>query len=498
MKRKYFDARLNGFLVMVAVTGTGSGIDIDGLVASLVGAERVPLETALNAKEANITQTSSSLVAAKSAVSNLEMAANKLADATTFSKFTPTVSDPTKLSASVTSSAAAGSYQLTVSSLASAQTLSSGNFSATSDTLGTGTLTIALGSPVYTGNIPDTYASFTQSSAVDITIDSSNNTLAGIRDAINASNAGVNASILKNGSNYQLLMVAENTGLANSLSISVSGDSSGTDEDASGLSQLVYNASVSRLQQSSAGSDASFAINGLAVTSSSNTVNDLIDGVSVNLLSTTTSAVTLDIDVDTSAVVREVESFVESYNEYATLFKDLTKYDSTTGISGPLQGDSTVRSIMSRVRNEIAVQVDGLNGSFRSLSDVGISIDKSGAMSFSESTFNTAFKSAPSEVSAIFAKTTHSGVEVEGVAEKLETLMEGFLITGGVFDLRINSLNSQLTDLNDERSTLARRMQALENRYFAQLNAMDSLIAEIETTGNFLTQQFEAMKPRKD
>ena len=90
-------------------------------------------------------------------------------------------------------------------------------------------------------------------------------------------------------------------------------------------------------------------------------------------------------------------------------------------------------------------------------------------------------------------------VSVEGVAEKLETLMEGFLVsTTGIFDSRIGSLSTQLTSITDDRADLARRMQSLEDRYFAQLNAMDSLLAEIETTGDFLTQQFEAMKPRKD
>ena len=211
---------------MVAVTGTGSGLDIDGLVASLVAAERAPAETRLNAREAKITRLRTSLSSATAAVSDFEAAANKLALASTFSQFTTSSSDSTKATISAADSASLGSYQLSVSSLATAQTLASGNFSATTDTLGTGTLTIALGTPAYTGSTPDTYASFTEASSVAVTIDSSNNTLAGVRDAINNANAGVNASILKNGSNYQLFLVSESTGAANSMSISVSGDSS--------------------------------------------------------------------------------------------------------------------------------------------------------------------------------------------------------------------------------------------------------------------------------
>lgn len=481
---------------MVAVTGTGSGLDIDGLVANLVAAERTPAENRLNAREAVLTSRSASFNSVKAALTEFESASSKLAKASTFSQFTTSSSDTTKATISATSSASLGSYQLAVTNLASAQTLASGTFSATTDTLGTGTLTIAIGTPSYTGS---TYSSFTQTSSVDITIDSSNNTLAGVRDAINSAGAGVNASILKNGDDYQLLLVSEKTGLSNSMSVSVSGDSVGSDIDDSGLSKLAFNSSGSQLTQYAAGANANFSINGLAVSSASNTVTDVIDGVTLNLLSATASPITIDVKTDTDTIVAEVQAFVDLYNTYASLVTDVTKYDATTGVAGDLQGDSTVRSVMSQIRSELGKSVTGLTGSYTSLVDLGISIDKSGVMSFTQSTFKTAFAAAPTEVAGVFASTTVSGTAVEGVAEKLETLIEGFLVsTTGIFDSRITGINSQLEAIGEDRADLARRMQSLEDRYFAQLNAMDSLLAEIETTGNFLTQQFEAMKPRKD
>ena len=481
---------------MVAVTGTGSGLDIDGLVASLVAAERTPAETRLDARETNITNLSTSFTSLKATITDFEAAANKLALASSFSQFTTSSSDATKATISATSSATLGSYQLSISSLASAQTLASGNFAATTDTIGTGTLTIAIGTPTYSGS---TYSSFSQTSSVNITIDTSNNTLAGVRDAINSANAGVNASILKNGSNYQLFLVSESTGAANSMSISVSGDSSGTDTDNTGLSQLAFSSAGSQLTQYAAGANASFSINGLSVSSASNTVTDVIDGVTLSLLGTTSSAITVDVKTDTDTIVADVQAFVDKYNAFASLYTDLTKYDATTETAGALQGDSIARSVMSQIRSELAGSVTGLTGSYTSLVDLGISIDTSGLMSFTQSTFKTAFAAAPTEVTGVFASTTVSGTAVEGVAEKLETLMEGFLVsTTGIFDSRISSLNTQLTAITDDRADLARRMQSLEDRYFAQLNAMDSLLAEIETTGDFLTQQFEAMKPRKD
>ena len=218
-------------------------------------------------------------------MSDFESAANKLALASTFSQFTTSSSDTTKATISATSSASPGSYQLAVTNLASAQTLASGTFSATTDTLGTGTLTIAIGTPSYSGS---TYSSFSQTSSVDITIDSSNNTLAGVRDAINNAGAGVNASILKNGDNYQLLLsLCKNTGLSKSMSISVSGDGDGQIRTMTGCRSWPFNSSDRNLTQYAAGAMQNFSINGLAVSSASNTVTDVIDGVTLNLLSAT-------------------------------------------------------------------------------------------------------------------------------------------------------------------------------------------------------------------
>ena len=190
----------------------------------------------------------------------------------------------------------------------------------------------------------------------------------------------------------------------------------------------------SQLTQYAAGANANFSINGLAVSSASNTVTDVIDGVTLNLLSAT-SAITIDVKTDTDTIVADVQAFVDKYNAYAILFKDLTKYDPNTGTSGVLQGDSTARSVMSQIRSELGKSVTGLTGSYRSLSDVGISIDKSGVMTFTQSTFKTAFAAAPTDVTGVFASTTVSGVAVEGVAEKLETLMEGFGIDDRHFRL---------------------------------------------------------------
>jgi flagellar hook-associated protein 2 len=484
---------------MVAVTGLGSGIDIDGLVASLIGAERGAKEARLNSKEADATAVLTAFGTTKSALSTLEIAADKLSKASTFSQVTASSSDTTKATITAGASASLGSYQLSVSSLATAQTVTSGTFSATSAVIGTGTLTIGLGTPTYSGASPDTYTGFTSSSSVAIAIDSSNNTLAGVRDAINAANAGVNAAILKNGSNYQLLLVAQNAGLANSISLTSSSDSDGNDSDTSGLSQLTYNASTANMTQAAAGGDASFSLNGLSITSSSNTITDVIDGVTLKLLGTTQSATTLSLTKDTTLLQTDVQSFVDAYNDYINLFNGYNAYNGEAESAGILLGDSSARSMAWQIRSELATQVSGLpETGYSTLVDVGISIDRYGKMSFNTSTFSSALAADADAVAGVFADTTYKGIAVEGVASKLETLLDGFISATGVITSKTSALNTRLASISEDRADLNRRMDSLEALYFRQFNAMDSLLAEIETTGNFLTQQFEAMTPNKD
>ena len=482
---------------MVAVTGLGSGIDIDGLVEGLVGAERVPKEVRLNEREASATALISAFSSTKASLTEFAVVVADLAKPETFAAPVASLSDTTKASVSVTSAAVLGSYQLSIQSLASAQTLTSGTFSSTNDTLGTGTLRIALGNPTYTGNTPDTYSAFTQTSSVDITIDSSNNTLAGVRDAINASSAGVNASILKNGDDYQLLLVSEHSGASNSMSLTVTGDGDSVDTDNSGLSQLSYNASNAHLTQSRAGGNAAFTLNGQSVVSSSNTVTDVIDGVTLTLQSQTTSDITLNVINDSAGIIDKIQTFVDGFNDYANLTRGLVAYDADTGEAGILQGDPTARSVSSQIRQDLSVQVSDLNASYKSLSDLGITVKRDGTMVLDTNTALTALKQDLDAVAAVFSATTYNGVAVTGVAASLETRLDAYLASGGVFSSRTDSLNDQLKQVVEDRETLDKRMQALEERYYRQLNAMDSLLAEIESTGNFLQQQFEAMKPSK-
>lgn len=310
---------------MVAATGLGSGLDIESLVSGLVGAERVPQEQRLFRQESGITSILSGLGQLQGALSGIQPTLTALLSDSTYAAYTATSSQTSTASISTASSGsvATGTYALETSNLAVNQSLTSGTVAATDTVVGTGKLTITLGTPAYSGS---TYSGFTPDpslTAVDIDIDSSNNTLAGIRDAINAADAGINASLVKDGSQYRLLITTDDTGVASSVSISVdedgdgTADNSATDTDASGLSQLAFNATAANLTQSAAAEDAAFTLNGLSLSSSSNTLTDVLDGVTVTLKEETTSPITLTVASNPGAITNAVQAFVAAYNTYA-------------------------------------------------------------------------------------------------------------------------------------------------------------------------------------
>ena len=278
-----------------------------------------------------------------------------LADASQLNATQASSSDTTLVDITASSAAQPGFYSLSVSTLAAAHSLVSGTFSATTDVIGSGTLSISVGS----------------GSATDITV-AANSTVAHVRDAINASNAGVTASILKDGASYRLMINADDSGAANTVAITVTNDSDSVNSDNAGLSQLAYNANESHLTQSRAAADAAFTLNGLALTSSTNQITDIVDGVDVTLNSVTTTAVSLSISRDSSTIKGYVESFVSAFNEYVGSAKSLIKYDANTGEAGSLQGDAMSRSILSQVRGLITGTYSDVGGNFDTLTDLGI------------------------------------------------------------------------------------------------------------------------------
>lgn len=383
----------------VSSLGLGSGIDIRSIVDGLVAAERKPQEFLLTKQESDIQAKLSSYGVFKSGLSSFRTSLAGLRDAGKFAALQAKTSQSDVISASVGSNAEIGHFNLESKQLAQAQSLVSAGFADANATVGTGTVTIKFGTTDYDPGT-DTYNGFSQNperGTLTLDLDASNNTLTGMRDAINEADAGVSASIIYDGSEYRLVLASENTGAANSMQISV-GDPS--------LSQFEFNATATNMEQTQFAQDAILSINGLDVTSSTNTFKDTLKGVTLDLARAKPGeTVSLDISRSTEGVVGALQDFVDSFNELASSVKELSRYNPATQSGSVLLGDATLRSGMSQIRSVMGSLVSGLEGtSIRTLVDLGITTQADGTLSFDSGKLTDALASDPEGVAAVFTQ----------------------------------------------------------------------------------------------
>lgn len=392
-------------MASIVAPGVGSGLDINGLVDQLVAAEREPAELRLATRETQYQAEISAYGGIKSALEQFRTTLSPLSRASTFDTLTATSSDSSILDARAGSTAATGNYRISVDALAQTHTLVMGGVDDLNAVVGTGTLTFKSGTTDYNADT-DTYNGFTlnpDKSTRTLTVDSSNNTLAGLRDAINAADLGVRAGIIYDGSQYRLTLSAADSGAANSLQIEVD-DGDGDHTDTNGLSRLAFNANATNLEQTVAAQDARLGINGLAVTSASNSVSGAIGGVTLDLKKLSAGqVVSVDIARDTGATRDAVHSFVTGYNDLMAAVKDVSSYDPTTGEGGVLVGDAAVRGLVSNIRTTLNQEMPGLTGPFGALADIGVTTARDGSLTIDEARLDAALVRDPEAVGRLFA-----------------------------------------------------------------------------------------------
>ena len=384
--------------------GIGSGLKIDEIVSALVDAEKVPKEQSINRKEEITNAKISAYGEIKSRLSSFQTAAASLRSSSNFSQKEVTTSDASAFTATANSIAENANYTVSVNQLAQAQSLASGSFESVSDIIGTGTLTVKFGETTIE-TAPPSYNFAQDPSAPEqtITIDSSNNTLSSLKDHINNNEYGMSASIINDGNGYRLVLSAE-SGAKNSLQISVANDGDGVDGDNAGLSQLTMDNSAQFLTQNVAAQDASLSINGIPITSESNTVSNAVNGLTLELLSETTSPKSVKIESQTSQIKEQVTALVESYNEFISYTSELTAFSGSTGEASLLLGDPTVRTMVSQVRQTMFSQVSGVSSGLQALSNIGIlSTQANGTLEFDEAKFDAALLESGDEFQALFA-----------------------------------------------------------------------------------------------
>lgn len=355
------------------------------------------------------------------------------------------------------------SYSVEVVQVAQAQKLTSGAFVDSDTVIGTGTLTVGVGA-----------------STMDLTIDATNNTLAGIRDAINAAtdNPGVAATIVNADSGSYLIVTGESTGAANSITITQAGGDGG-------LSALEYDPvnGLNSLTESITPQDAMIRIDGLDVMSDSNVFTGAVQGVTINVEQATGGATeSLVVENDDGAARSLVSDFVESYNQLVSTFDALTAYDAESEQGAPLIGDSTIRGIKDQVRRELTSAVEDLDAPFSMLADVGIEVQLDGTLSINDESLDAVIADDFVKFGQLFSTT-------DGFATRLYTLTDGFLESDGIIESRTEGLTSTIEGFSDDRAALNDRLASLETRLLRQFNALDSLLAQLSSTSNFLTQQ---------
>lgn len=386
--------------------GVGSNLDVNSIVTQLMALERQPLQTIMR-KEAGLQAQLSAYGNVKGAVATFQSAMQAVGNAARFRALSVKSGDATVFTASGTNSAVPGNYAIKVTQLAANQSVSSSAFTNTTDMVGTGTLSIQFGTYDSGGN---TFTLNGAKAAQSVSIDGSNNSLGGIRDAINTAQIGVTATIVNDGTGNRLALTSDDSGAANGLKITVT-DGDGTHTNLSGLSQLAYDPTATagagkNLTENQAAQNAKIKVNGIDIEKTSNTITDAIEGITLNLLKESPStAVSLAVSRDTSAVSAAVKEMVDAYNTLNKTLTDLTKYDAATKQSGLLNGDATLRSMQISLRRVVGNVLGTASGSLNSLTQVGVNFQTDGSLKLDSTKLNNAITNNAGNLAGLFAAT---------------------------------------------------------------------------------------------
>jgi flagellar hook-associated protein 2 len=472
----------------ITFSGVGSGLDIDNLVGQLVAAEGQPAAGRLNNKEARLQQNLSAIGTLQAALAELKNAARAFDAVGSVESYGVSVGRDDLLAVTAGEGVEEGEYELEVIDTAKAQKLASESFASIDELVGEGSLSIRFGQYDSDGN---TFTPDPGRSTVNVDLSGGGSTLREVRDAINQETDDVRASIVNDGSGYRLVVSSTNSGSASTLEISVD-DTDGLDSDSLGLSRLSYLptsvvGSGKNMEETVAGRDAKIEVDGLIVTSGSNSLKDVIEGVSFNLKQSE-SETKFDVKIfrDQSSLVGVVEDFVSSYNQVLEVVSSLTSYDAEKQSGGPLIGDSAVRSVTGQLRRIVGAQLGSAASDIRYLGNVGVTTQVDGSLALNESRLTEAIVADPQGVTSFFSS---QGQGDTFLSARLGNYLDGVLGEGGIFQARTDRLNSGIEDINQQREILSERLDSVEKRFRAQFTAMDALVAELSATNSFLTQQ---------
>jgi flagellar hook-associated protein 2 len=437
-------------------------MDLSTLVTQLVAAERAPKQKQITNQQSQVAVEISALGSLKGALSSFQSALSPLKTAVSFDVFAATSGDEEVFTATAGASAPLGHYDVEVIQLAKSQQLSSNSFTNGDEVVGTGSLTLAVGEKSFT-----------------IEISEGDSSLKSIRDAINSAedNTGVRATIVNGTDGAHLVLTSEQTGESNEITVTAAGGDGG-------LARLAYSAEdPANYTEVRAAQDALIEIAGSQHASATNTVKGAIEGVTLKLLKEDPGKpVSLSLERNLDSLMTRMKAFVTQYNSMASTMASLQSYNAVTKQAGALLGDSLVRNIESSLRREIGRPVEGASSAYTTLSSLGISMDVGGKLQLDETKLRDALESDFEAVQRVFTAE-------DGVAKRMSAILDPHLSVEGSIAQRNKSLDTRTKRLEDDQAALDARMQVIEQRYSKQFTALDTLLAQLQTTSGYLAQQ---------
>ncbi|WP_339648784.1 flagellar filament capping protein FliD [Halopseudomonas pelagia] len=476
-------------------SGIGSGMDINGIVKALVDAESAPKTAQLNRLEKATTAKFSGLSQFKNALSEFQTVLKELNNPSLFEKRSASSGKADVFTVKADASAVSGNYNVQVFNLAQTSKVALRGVENPSAQIGTGTLTVSAGDKT-----------------INVDVTAENNSLTGIRDAINASgkSAGISATIVNDPGaegGARLVLSSSSFGTGNDLSVtseSTSGDLSVLNftapETSDFAAQPIDPDNPLEPRVISYARDANVAIDGIPISSASNEISEAIEGVTITLQKAQTadelegaSTINLNVGEDKAGVTSAVNKFVDAYNKLIGTVDSLTSVTSVGGENGEplaaaLVGDSSVRSFMASMRSELG-SASSSGGPFRILADLGVTTQRDGTLAVDDARLSTALNDN-------FDKLGGFLTGADGLMGRLEGKVKPYAETGGILESRTSALQNTLNGpggVDEQREQLNRRLEQLEARLFSQFNAMDSLVGQLTSTSNFLTSALDSL-----
>jgi flagellar hook-associated protein 2 len=465
-------------MASISSLGIGSGLDLNGLLDKLSKAEQqrlTPYTTQQTSYNAQLTAYGT----LKGSLEKFDNLSKELAKPTFFNNTTASKHD--QFAITTTDKAVAGNYSVEVLKLAQPQTLTTqAPVTDQTEKLGTAgssdrSISITAGNPPKNVNIP---LSDDQTSLVEM------------RDAINNAKAGVNASIMRVGDNdYQLALSSTTTGEKNTISVQVNND-----DKLGAILNYDPTAKSNAMKQTVAGQDAEVLVNGTRIKRSTNSIADALQGVTIDLKTTTKKdePQNLVISTDKTGTADKIKEWVDNYNSLLDTFNSLTKYtpvktgEAQNAKNGALLGDNTLRGIQSSIKSALSAAQD--NPDLKGLGNLGISTNtKTGKLEIDSTKLNKAIDEKPTQVANFFAG---NGTDT-GMATEIHNEIQSYIKAGGIIENSTKSINTNLDRLNSQITTVTASIQSTIDRYKQQFVQLDTMMSKLSGTGDYLKQQFK-------